>query len=253
MSTVLIVVIVAGVLVLATVAVLSPRVRERARIAARERELGQRRGDVAGEHRQAPDERAQQAELAERRARMAEQEATRERAEAQLEQERAELHERGLADHELVADDERERFAGTSAAEADPSPESAASMDATREPIKALRREVSELRSANEIGTVGDAYDNAMAESFVDSFKTELIADRVWRTRTQLELAVVKYVAWFNSARLHSSLGYQTSDEIETAWRQMPEPLLAQAASTPAFDGTAACGLAGTSGPINAD
>jgi len=36
------------------------------------------------------------------------------------------------------------------------------------------------------IGTVGDAYDNAAAESFVDSFKTELIRDRVWRTRSQL-------------------------------------------------------------------
>jgi hypothetical protein len=45
------------------------------------------------------------------------------------------------------------------------------------------------------VGTVGDAYDNALAESFVDSFKTELIADRVWRTRSQLELAVVEYVA----------------------------------------------------------
>jgi putative transposase len=39
------------------------------------------------------------------------------------------------------------------------------------------------------VGSVGDAYDNALAESFVDSFKTELIADRVWRTRSQLELA----------------------------------------------------------------
>ena len=48
------------------------------------------------------------------------------------------------------------------------------------------------------IGSVGDAYDNALAESFVDSFKTELIADRVWRTRTQLELAIVEYVGWFN-------------------------------------------------------
>ena len=57
------------------------------------------------------------------------------------------------------------------------------------------------------IGTVGDAYDNATAESFVDSFKTELIRDRVWRTRTQLEFAVVEYVAWFNSERLHTSLG----------------------------------------------
>src|SRR5947208_4187359 len=55
-------------------------------------------------------------------------------------------------------------------------------------------------------GSVGDAYDNALAESFVDSFKTELIADRVWRSRSQLELAVVEYVGWFNNARLHESL-----------------------------------------------
>jgi hypothetical protein len=36
-----------------------------------------------------------------------------------------------------------------------------------------------------------------MAESFVDSFKTELIADRVWVSRSQLELALVEYVGWF--------------------------------------------------------
>jgi putative transposase len=53
---------------------------------------------------------------------------------------------------------------------------------------------------------VGDAYDNALAESFVDSFKTELITDRVWRTRSQLELAVVEYIGWYNAARLHASL-----------------------------------------------
>ena len=57
------------------------------------------------------------------------------------------------------------------------------------------------------VGSVGDAYDNALAESFVDSFKTELITDRVWRSRTQLELAVVEYVGWYNAARLHASLG----------------------------------------------
>jgi putative transposase len=57
------------------------------------------------------------------------------------------------------------------------------------------------------IGTVGDAYDNALAESFVDSFKTELISDRVWRSRSQLEFAIVEYLAWFNTARLHESLG----------------------------------------------
>ena len=57
------------------------------------------------------------------------------------------------------------------------------------------------------VGSVGDAYDNALAESFVDSFKTELIRDRVWRTRSQLELAVVEYVGWYNHARLHENLG----------------------------------------------
>ena len=66
------------------------------------------------------------------------------------------------------------------------------------------------------IGSVGDAYDNALAESFVDTFKTELIADRVWRTRTQLELAIVEWVAWFNNDRLHQSLGDIPPAEFET-------------------------------------
>jgi len=57
------------------------------------------------------------------------------------------------------------------------------------------------------IGTVGDAYDNALAESFVDSYKTELIADRFWRSHAQVELATVRWVSWFNNERLHSSLG----------------------------------------------
>src|SRR5438132_4399726 len=57
------------------------------------------------------------------------------------------------------------------------------------------------------VGSVGDAYDNALAESFVDTFKTELITDRVWRSRSQLELAVVEYIGWYNAARLHERLG----------------------------------------------
>jgi putative transposase len=70
------------------------------------------------------------------------------------------------------------------------------------------------------IGSVGDAYDNAMAESFVDTFKTELIADRVWRTRSQLELAIVEWVAWFNNDRLHESLGDRPPAEVETLYAQ---------------------------------
>ncbi len=65
------------------------------------------------------------------------------------------------------------------------------------------------------VGSVGDAYDNALAESFVDSYKTELIADRVWRTRSQLDLATVEYIGWFNHARLHESLGDLPPAEFE--------------------------------------
>jgi putative transposase len=76
------------------------------------------------------------------------------------------------------------------------------------------------------VGSVGDAYDNAMAESFVDSFKTELIADRSWRSRTQLELAVVEYIAWFNNERLHESLGDVPPAEFEDLYVQPGDRLI---------------------------
>jgi putative transposase len=73
------------------------------------------------------------------------------------------------------------------------------------------------------VGSVGDAYDNALAESFVDSFKTELIADRVWRSRSQLELAVVEYVGWFNHTRLHEALGDVPPAEMEALYAPRTE------------------------------
>ncbi len=75
------------------------------------------------------------------------------------------------------------------------------------------------------VGSVGDAYDNAMAESFVDSFKTELIADRVWATKTQLELAIVEYISWFNHDRLHESLGDVPPIEFEQAHKISDSPI----------------------------
>jgi len=68
------------------------------------------------------------------------------------------------------------------------------------------------------VGSVGDAYDNALAESFVDTFKTELIKDRVWKTRGQLELAILEYVHWFNHDRLHESLDDIPPVELEDAY-----------------------------------
>ena len=61
---------------------------------------------------------------------------------------------------------------------------------------------------------------NALAESFVDSFKTELIADRVWRSRSQLELPVVEYIRWFNHDRLHSVHDYLSPAKHEQRWQR---------------------------------
>jgi putative transposase len=86
------------------------------------------------------------------------------------------------------------------------------------------------------VGSVGDCFDNALAESFVDSYKTELIADRVWRTNAQLEFATVEYVGWFNHRRLHSSIGNRPPVEHEREyWARVAlglELLPAQAAPT---------------------
>jgi putative transposase len=73
------------------------------------------------------------------------------------------------------------------------------------------------------VGSVGDAYDNALAESFVDSFKTELISDRVRRSRSQLELAVVEYIGWFNHTRLHQALGDIPPAETEALYAPRTE------------------------------
>lgn len=78
------------------------------------------------------------------------------------------------------------------------------------------------------VGRVGCAYDNAMAESFVDSFKTELVDDRSFQTRNQLELAVVEYISWFNNDRLHENLGDIPPAEFEALNAERPPPASAR-------------------------
>jgi putative transposase len=74
------------------------------------------------------------------------------------------------------------------------------------------------------MGSKGDCYHNALDESFVDSFKTEPIVDRVWRTRSQLELAIVEYIGWFNHTRLHESLGDRPPAEFEAQALRLRPP-----------------------------
>jgi putative transposase len=82
-----------------------------------------------------------------------------------------------------------------------------------------------EIGAAPSIGTVGDSFDNAMAESVIALFKTELHRNPAalganggpWRGLDDLEIATCGWVSWFNNERLHSELDDQTPAEIEAA------------------------------------
>jgi putative transposase len=69
------------------------------------------------------------------------------------------------------------------------------------------------------VGTVGDAYDNALAENVIGLYKTELIKPQgPWRTADQVELATLDYVDWFNHRRLFETCGDIPPAELETAY-----------------------------------
>jgi putative transposase len=66
------------------------------------------------------------------------------------------------------------------------------------------------------MGSVGDAYDNAMAESFFASLECELIDRRSWKNKTEARLAVFTWIeAWYNPKRRHSGLGYLSPNNFE--------------------------------------
>ena len=66
------------------------------------------------------------------------------------------------------------------------------------------------------VGSRGDSYDNALAETINGLYKAELIHRRApWKTKEALELATLEWVAWFNHHRLLSSIGYIPPAEAE--------------------------------------
>ncbi|MFS0374935.1 IS3 family transposase [Corynebacterium striatum] len=76
---------------------------------------------------------------------------------------------------------------------------------------------------AASTGTVGDSYDNALAENVNGSYKNELIHTRRWDEVVEVEIATFEWVSWWNETRLHQSLGYRTPVEVETEfWKQNP-------------------------------
>ncbi|MCI6585032.1 MAG: IS3 family transposase, partial [Mobiluncus sp.] len=69
-------------------------------------------------------------------------------------------------------------------------------------------------------GTVGDSYDNALAETVNGLYKTELIYSQPWASLTEVEFATLNWVYWWNNERLHESLGYCTPAEIIDMYNQ---------------------------------
>jgi transposase InsO family protein len=69
------------------------------------------------------------------------------------------------------------------------------------------------------VGSVGDSYDNALAESIIGLFKTEVIKFLgPWKSVGQVEWETLKWVDWYNTTRLHSAIGYVTPNEEEEAF-----------------------------------
>lgn len=69
---------------------------------------------------------------------------------------------------------------------------------------------------AASTGTVGDSYDNALAENVNGSYKNELIYTRMWNDVVDVEITTFGWVNWWNESRLHQSLGYRIPTESES-------------------------------------
>ena len=75
------------------------------------------------------------------------------------------------------------------------------------------------------IGTVGDAFDNALAESVIGLYKSELInPQRPWKNADHVEIATLRYVDWFNNNRLYEENGDIPPVELEQAYYRQYRP-----------------------------
>jgi len=73
-----------------------------------------------------------------------------------------------------------------------------------------------EAGASVSVGSKGDSYDNALAETVNGLYKTELVERHgPWRSLDELELATLEYIDWFNHRRLHSACGYRPPAEYE--------------------------------------
>ncbi len=79
------------------------------------------------------------------------------------------------------------------------------------------------------VGSTGDSYDNALAETINGLYKAEIIHRRgPWKTREAVELATLEWVSWFNHHRLLEPIGYIPPAEAEANyWRRQAQAVTA--------------------------
>ena len=75
------------------------------------------------------------------------------------------------------------------------------------------------------VGSVGESYDNALAETINGLYKAEVIHRRSWKSFEQLELATLEWVDWFNNRRLLESIGNIPPAEAEATYYQQAREL----------------------------
>ena len=72
-------------------------------------------------------------------------------------------------------------------------------------------------------GSIGDAYDNAMMESFWSTMQIELLNRKKWKTRIELANAIFEFIeVFYNRQRRHSKIGYIAPVEFEVKMQQQP-------------------------------
>ena len=116
---------------------------------------------------------------------------------------------------------------------------------------------LSEAAAVASIGTVGDSYDNAQAESLIGLYKLECVRrDGPWRGVEDLELATLSWVYWFNHQRLHSKMGYVPPVEHEDAYNRQNPTVRQPPPGEPALHRTgdgSACAADGERSEFSAD
>jgi putative transposase len=84
---------------------------------------------------------------------------------------------------------------------------------------------LAEAGAVTSVGSPGDSYDNALAETIIGLYKTELIRRRgPWKGLDEVEYATLEWVDWFNHRRLLEPIGYVPPAEFEAAYHQREDP-----------------------------